>query len=150
MIIDEINTAAKAVGITAVITNSTEKIETQLNRISRIEQFPMMLVSWDMESTLEFDENGFLNNPKTKIVLLLLTKAEDTSKREAEIAAEQMALKYQEFVQKLFGQLVKYQRTRIEPALTDIGYTLVPIHGAGKHSGILGRFTMSSEIVNCK
>lgn len=148
--IKEIEKAAEAVGITAVITNSTEKLETQLNRIMRIESLPAMLISWDMESTLEFDDNGFLNNPKTKIVLLLLTKAEDTEKATAEAAAEEMGFLFQQFVQTLFANLVPYQRTRTEPALTGVGYTLAPLHGAGKHSGILGRFTMSSEVANCK
>ena len=55
----------------AVQKEMTGKIETQLNRITGHEQLPIMLVSWDLETTLTFDEHGFLNNPSTKIVLLL-------------------------------------------------------------------------------
>ena len=75
MTIADIKEAAKESGITAVITNSTERIETQLNKITGIEQLPIMLVSWDLETELTFDDNGFLNNPSTKVVLLLMTKS---------------------------------------------------------------------------
>lgn len=146
--IQDIKLAAEAVGITAVITNSTEKIETQLNRITRIEDLPLMLVSWDMVSSLEFDENGFLLNPKTDVVMLLLDKAEDTRKESAEAKASEIALLFQSFIQNLYSQLSQYQKVQGEDILTGVSYTLVPKHGLGKHSGILGRFTASGQINN--
>jgi len=148
--IADITIAAEAVGITAVVTNSKEKIETQLNRITGIESLPLMLISWDMESTIDFDEHGFLTNPVTNVVALLMDKAQDTSKDEAEATAEAMALLYQSFLVELRKQLIQYQRVQGQDMLSDISYTLVPKHGLGKHSGILGRFTMQSQIVdNC-
>jgi hypothetical protein len=148
--IADITIAAQAVGITAVVTNSREKIETQLNRITGIENLPLMLVSWDMESTIAFDDNGFLTNPVTNVVALLMDKAEDTSKDEAEATAEAMGLLYQRFLIELRKQLIQYQKVQGADILSEISYTLVPKHGLGKHSGILGRFTMQSQIVdNC-
>ena len=96
--IADIKLAAESVGITAVITNSKEKIETQLNRITRIEDLPLMLVSWDLESTIDFNEHGFLTNPITNVVVLLMDKAQDSSKDEAENTSEAMALLYQSFL----------------------------------------------------
>lgn len=146
--IEDIKSAAEDVGITALITNSTEKIETQLNRITGIEDLPIMLVSWDLDVTLSFDTNGFLNNPSVKVICLLMDKAEDTSKEEAEKTAEAMGNLYQQFIQKLYERLVNVQR-QVEPSITEAGYKLVPKHGAGKHSGVLGRFTMKTGISNC-
>lgn len=146
--IDDIRWAAEEVGVTAIITNSTEKIETQLNRITGIEDLPIMLVSWDLVTALSFDQNGFLQNPSTKVVLLLMTKAEDTKKDSAETAAQEMGSLFQMFLQKLYERLIPYQRDAISP-ISGAEYTLVPQHGLGKHSGILGRFTMSSSISNC-
>ena len=146
--IEDIKWAAGEVGITAIITNSTEKIETQLNRITGIEDLPIMLVSWDLITTLEFDQNGFLNNPSTKVVLLLMTKADDTTKEAAERSAELMGELFQMFLQKLYSKLVAYQRDAVPP-ISGAEYTLVPQHGLGKHSGILGRFTMLDQISNC-
>tara|TARA_R110002050_G_scaffold2544_6_gene14653 strand:+ start:1925 stop:2374 length:450 start_codon:yes stop_codon:yes gene_type:complete len=148
--IADIKTAAEAVGITAVITNSKEKIETQLNRITRIEELPLMLVSWDLESTIDFNEHGFLTNPVTNCVVLLMDKADDTSKDEAENTAEEMALLYQSFCKALYSQLVQYQQVQGQEMLTNISYSLAPQYGLGKHSGVLGRFTMQSQSVdNC-
>lgn len=148
--IADIKTAAEAVGITAVITNSKEKIETQLNRITRIEDLPLMLVSWDLESTIDFNEHGFLTNPVTNCVVLLMDKADDTSKEEAENTSEEMALLYQSFCKSLYTQLVQYQQVQGQEMLTNISYSLAPQYGLGKHSGVLGRFTMQSQSVdNC-
>lgn len=147
--IQDIKTAADAVGITAVITNSKEKIETQLNKLTGIEDLPLMLVSWDLSTTLEINEHGFLNNPVTDVVVLLMDKAEDRTKDAAEDTAELMAALYQTFIQKLYSQLVQYQKTEGQEMLSNISYTLVPEHGLGKHSGVMGRFTMQTGIANC-
>lgn len=147
--IADIKTAAEAVGITAVITNSREKIETQLNRITGLEELPIMLISWDLSTSLEINEHGFLNNPITDVTVLLLDKPADTSKDEAEDTAEEMATLYQSFIQKLYDGLIQYQKVEGEQVLDGINYTLVPQHGLSKHSGILGRFTMQTGISNC-
>tara|TARA_R110002020_G_scaffold320599_6_gene536538 strand:+ start:625 stop:1074 length:450 start_codon:yes stop_codon:yes gene_type:complete len=147
--IADIKAAAEASGITAFITNSSQKIETQLNAITRSEDLPIMLVSWDLDATISFDANGFLENPKVKVVALLMTKAENF-KDEAEEAAVEMSIVFQTFLVNLNNSLVKYQLNHNEPAITDAGYKLVPKHGAGKHSGILGRFTMKTGVTNCE
>ena len=129
--IQDIKTAAESVGITAVITNSKERIESQLNRITGVEDLPLMLVSWDLETTITFNEHGDLNNPIT------------------ESTAEGMATLFQQFVKALYSQLIPYQKQIGTEILSDIGFTLAPQHGMGKHSGILGRFSMQTAIANC-
>lgn len=148
--ITDIKTAAEAVGITAVITNSKEKIETQLNRITREENLPLMLVSWDLQSSIAFDQHGFLDNPTTNVVVLLMDKAQDTSKEEAENTAENMALLFQQFLKALYSELIVYQKIQGMDMLSNIEYTLAPSYGMGKHSGVLGRFAMQTGIAdNC-
>lgn len=148
--IADIRLAAEDVGITAVVTNSSEKIESQLNRIVGVENLPIMLVSWDLDTSLTFDSHGRLQNPSTKVVCLLLDKAEDTSKKEMEDTADRMGGLFQSFCQALYNRLVEYQTGDTSSIITDAGYKRVPKHGAGKHSGCLGRFTMSTQIINCK
>ena len=147
--IADLTTAAESVGITAVITNSNEKIETQLNRITGIESLPLMLISWDLETSLEFNEHGYLKNPSTNIVCLLMDKAIDTTKEEGERTAEEMGALYQSFIQALYQILLKYRQGEADEMLSSISYTLAPKHGLGKHSGILGRFTMLTQVSNC-
>ena len=147
--IQDIKTAAESVGLTAVITNSRDKIETQLNRITGVEDLPLMLVSWDLETTISFNEHGDLENPSTKVVVLVMDKASDTSKEEAENTAEDMAALFQKFTKALYDQLIQYQKVIGGEMISDIGYTLAPQHGLGKHSGVLGRFTMQTAIANC-
>ena len=147
--IEDLKLAAEAVGITAVISNSKENIETQLNRITRIEDLPLALISWDLETSITFNEHGDLNNPKTSVVILLMDKAQDTTKDEAEKTAESMATLYQQYMKALYSQLVQYQKEIGVEILSDVGYTLAPMYGLGKHSGVLGRFTMSTQIANC-
>ncbi len=57
--ISEIKQAASAIGITTVITNSNERIESQLNRLTGIEDLPILLISWDIDTDLDFDATGF-------------------------------------------------------------------------------------------
>lgn len=148
--INDIKLAGEEVGITTLITNSNEKIETQLNRITGAEDLPIMLVSWDLDTSLVFDVHGFLENPKTKVVCLLMDKAEDTTKDEMEQTAIKMGGLFQSFCQELYNRLVSVQKKGPSEILTGISYKLVPKHGAGKHSGVMGRFTMSTEVINCK
>jgi hypothetical protein len=147
--IAEIKSAAESVGITAVITNSTEKIEVQLNRITGMEDLPIMLVSWDLDATTSFNDNGFLNNPVIDVVCLLMTKAEDPSKDEAEIASEEMYFLYLKFIQALRDILSPKLINYNDQPITNIGCKLVPKHGLGKHSGVMGRFSMITGITNC-
>jgi len=147
-VISNLKTTCKQVGIEAVISNSKERIETQLNKVTGIQNLPIMLVSWDMESTMEFDDNGFLKNPNTNAVILLMGKATDLTKENMELKAEEMADLFQVFIQKLNANLVKYNREN-GPSVTGINYTLAPMYGSGKHSGVLGRFSMIDKIINC-
>lgn len=148
--IQDIESAGEAVGITTIITNSNERIETQLSRITGFEDLPIMLVSWDLETELTFNSHGFLNNPSTKVVCLLMDKAEDNSKLERESSANRMGALFQSFIQELYNRLTLVQQISQENILTGISYKLVPKHGAGKHSGIMGRFTMETAVSNCK
>lgn len=148
MAISNIKEAAEAVGITAVVSNSREKIETQLNRLTGEEDLPLMLVSWDLETSLEINEHGYLDNPDTSVVVLLMTKAESKEKDDHEKAAEEMGELFQSFVINLNSILVKYNKEN-GPSVFNINFTLVPMHGMGKHSGIIGRFDMINKIVNC-
>jgi hypothetical protein len=140
--------AAEAVGISAIITNSNEKIETQLNRLTREEDLPLILISWDINVSLNFDQHGFLDNPSLDIVALLVTKPETTAKTEAETTAFEMGVLFQKFLIQLRSSLVPVSKIGTEP-VTGASYKLVPVHGAGKHSGILGKFTMIGIIYNC-
>lgn len=146
--ISNIRTAAENVGIEAFISNSREKIETQLNRVTSNGDLPTMLVSWDLETQLNIQSNGFLGNPSTKVVLLLMRKSDTRNKGDHEAAAEEMGLLFQTFVKELNTLLVPFNLSG-EPSLSGISYTLVPMHGAGKHSGVIGTFNMLSEISNC-
>jgi cyclopropane-fatty-acyl-phospholipid synthase len=56
---------------------------------------------------------------------------------------------FQKFTKALYDQLIQYQKVIGGEMISDIGYTLAPQHGLGKHSGVLGRFTMQTAIVNC-
>ena len=146
--IQEIKEAAESVGISAFITNSGERIENQLNRITREEDLPIMLVSWDIDVNLNFDSSGFLENPVASIVALILTKPEDTSKEEAEKSAEEMALLYHAFLKSLNSIQIRYQKQSDQP-ITSASYKMVPQHGAGKHSGVLCRWNMKVKVENC-
>lgn len=135
---------AEEVGINLFITNSKEKIEVQLNRLTREEDLPIMLVSWDIDVALTFS-NGFLNNPTLNITSLLLTKPETLEKGEAEDSADEMALLFQKMIQLLNNNLVIINKSIGDPII-NAGYKMVPIHGHSKHAGVLGRFTMIGPI----
>lgn len=148
--IEDIRAAAEAVGITAVITNSDAKIETQLNRITRHEQLPIMLISWDIVTTLAFNDFGSLKHPSVAITCLLMDKAESNEKELKEAVALKMGVLFTEFVQELYNVIISFQHENETPPISGAQYTLVPSHGAGKHSGILGSFTMKARVQRCK
>ena len=147
--ISEIKKAAEAVGITAIITNSDQKLQTQLNRITDLAELPSMLVSWDLTTSLEFDKNGFLKNPSTPIVCLLMSKADSKEKDVMEAKAEEMGQLYIKFIEQLYSDLIATNRDSTTPVISGAQYQLVPKHGLGQHSGIVGRFTMKTGLDNC-
>lgn len=146
--IQDIKDAADAVGIVAFITNSENKIQTQLNTLTKESDLPILLVSWDIDVTVVFDDNGFLENPTVDIVALLVHKPEDLRKEIQEEMAQAMGYKFQEFLQELHKNLVKFQK-QVGSPIFNASYKLVPKHGAGKHSGVLGRFSMKIAVTNC-
>ena len=147
--IDKIKIAAEKVGITAVVSNATEKLEVQLNRLTKHEDLPLMLVSWDLNMKITFNEHGLLNNPTADVVTLLLDKPEDTTKDEHENTAERMYFLYLDFIQALRNELVEVQVNYGSEPITNAGCDLAPMYGLGKHSGVVGRFTMITGITNC-
>ena len=132
---------AAAVGITTFITNSDEKIETQLNRLTKEEELPIALVSWNITAQVAFNPDGTLANPLAAIVMLVLSKPDDRSKDTHEDVSEQMSSLYIDFLQKLNGDMVIHSRTP-EPAVSGANFKLVPNYGKGKHSGVLGKFNV--------
>lgn len=146
--ITEIKAAAEAVGIQMVVTNSKTKLETQLNSLTRDGDSPIMLISWDITTTLDFDDNQFLRNPTSQITALLVTKSVDLQKVSMEEAAVSMGNLFREFIIKLASDLDPTLRTS-EPSITNCSYQLVPEYGLGKHSGILGRWNMRTALNIC-
>jgi hypothetical protein len=161
--IQEIKDSAAAVGITAVITNSKENLETQLNSlthkdekgdpnnptvITRPTDSPIMLISWDIDTTLTFNANGVLNNPLSAIVCLLMKKASDMKKDTMEDSSVEMGELFQVFIQDLYERLIPASRTTTTP-ITECSYKLVPRYGMGKHSGILARWKMINRLDVC-
>lgn len=141
--------AAKAVGVNAVITDSDSKIETQLRRLTKEEQLPILLISWDIDVSLEFGTNGYLKDPSLAITCLLLSKPEDLTKEEAELLAEKMGVLFKDFLMELY----KLQSVTVktpESTITNASYKLLPRYGIAKHSGVLGKFNvLESYYVKC-
>jgi len=149
-VITIIESTAQEVGITAVVTNSDSSLKTQLNRLKDDADDPMALIAWDLTTSLEFNENGFLKNPTTPVTMLLMTKSDSSEKEEREKSAEAMGDLFTKFIQKLRNNLVQYNLSFSSSGLVKgAGYLLVPKYGLGNHSGIVGRFTMISKISNC-
>lgn len=145
MIIKNLKTAAKAVGINAFITNSTEGIETQLNRLTRQEDLPIMLVSWDLAGDVDFDSNGFIKNPDIAVTCLLLSKPEDKSKDVAEDVAELMSSLFLSFLQTLATIQRPLLRTTEFP-ISKATFQMVPKHGISGHAGALGKFSVKGAL----
>ena len=147
--IEFINASAKACNIQTVITNSDQGIETQLNNLTQTENLPIMLISWDIDVNLSFDENGFLNTPSIPITALLMTKSPTLEKIDMESDAFKMGKFYTQFIQHLFGVLTPLQKGT-DPAITDATYKLLPKYGMGKHSGVMCKWTMRIPFeINC-
>lgn len=143
-----IRDTAEEVGIVAVVLNSEQKLTIQLDGLTRKEDDPIMLISWDITTNLAFDINGFLENPTSNITAILVSKPEDNTRDEHEDVAVAMGELFVTFVRALYTNLIPYQRNA-EPPVTDVSYQLIPRYGSGKHSGILGRWTMKTGVTNC-
>lgn len=151
-VIKLIEQAAEKVGIVAVVTNSDQKLTTQLNRVKSEENEPMALITWDLTTSLSFNSDGNLNNPTTPVTMLLMSKADssDLEKEDREDMAEQMGDLFTQFVIELRKILVPLNYSKSsEEIITNVQYQLVPKYGLAKHSGIIGRFTMISNFKNC-
>ena len=146
--IQNIKDAAKESGISAVFTNSEQKHETQLNSLTREEGAPVMLISWDFDTSLTFDIHGFLENPSVIITALLVGKADTLDKETMEAKSEEMGNLFQVFIQKLYTILVSLQKNLTVP-ITNATYKNVPNHGAGRHSGVLAKWNMRTQVSNC-
>lgn len=141
----DLKTVASNLGITLVIAESDKDINTQLNRIVRIEDLPIMLSSWDLNVNLEFDENGFLKNPTTDVTLLLLSKANTLERSDLEAEAEEMGKLFIQFVKNVKTYLTANTNVKENP-VTGISFTYVPAFGSGKHSGVLGKFKVQMNL----
>ena len=137
--IEQIKAAAESVGIVAVVTNSKDRLETQLNSLTREEDAPLMLVSWDMEASIEFGEHGIIKDPYLSITSLLVQKPEELTKESAEDASEEMAQLFFTFLQTLYINLSPLMRDGEQP-ITQATFQYVPLYGAGKHSGIMAKW----------
>jgi hypothetical protein len=143
--LSEMKIVAEEIGITLLIAESDKAIESQLNRITRVETLPVMLSSWDLNVNLEFDENGFLKNPTVDVTLLLITKAETLEKKDLEFEAEEMGKLFIQFVKNLKDYLTANTNVKESP-ITGIEFTYVPSFGAGKHSGVLGKMRVQQNL----
>ena len=141
----EMKAVAKNIGITLIIAESDKNIESQVNRIMRAETLPVMLSSWDLNVSLEFNENGYLKNPTVDVTLLLLTKAETLGKEDLEFEAEEMGKLFIQFVKNLKDHLTANTNVKENP-ITGISFTYVPSFAASKHSGVLGKFKMQQNL----
>jgi hypothetical protein len=146
--INLIKQSATECGIGTVLTNSEKSIETQLNTLTLAGDIPIMLISWDIDTSLNFDVNGFLENPDSKITALLMTKATDLTKVSMEDASIAMGALFQIFIQNLYLKLIEFQKSN-NPPITNVSYLLVPKHGSGKHSGVLCKWNMKTTISVC-
>jgi len=158
-----IKDSAEAVGIQAVITNSEQNLEVQLNSLThksekgnpstptvetRPTDLPIMLISWDIDTELSFNENSMLDNPLSNIVALLMKKAPSMAKVDLEDSSVEMGQLFQVFIQDLYERLIPLQRTNKAP-ITNCSYKLVPKHGSGKHSGVLCKWKMKTGLDVC-
>lgn len=135
----ELKASASAVGITVVIASSDQDINSQLNRITREENLPVALITWDVSVNLTFDSSGHLQNPDTKITMLVVDKANTTEKQDLENKSDEVANLFIEFIREYKRNLTDTTNVKENP-ITSISYTMVPSFGSGKHSGVLATF----------
>lgn len=147
--IDYIEASAKACNIQSIITDSDSGIETQLNNLTKIEDLPIMLISWDIDVNLNFTSDGLLDTPSIPIVALLMTKSKTKEKKDLQADADRMGDLFAKFIQHLYGVLSPLQKST-EPAITNATYKRLPKYGMGWHSGVMCKFTMKIPIeIDC-
>ena len=143
----DLKAASLEVGFSTIIATSEKNIKDQLNIITRTENLPLALVSWDIEKRIEFDESGFLKNPTTDITMLLVDKAESLEKIELEKTSEEMGDLFIKYIKNLKNYLT--QRTNVKQGpITGISFTHVPKFGAGQHSGVMAKFNVQLNLNN--
>jgi len=132
--------ASLQAGFATHIAQSERDINSQLSRIVREGQLPLALVSWDLNVDLAFNASGHLENPTTKVTMLLVDKALTLDKDDLEAKAEEMGELFIKFIRSYKDYLVTNTNVK-QDAVTGISFTYVPSYGAGKHSGVLATFT---------
>ena len=140
--IQEITEAATEAGIVAIVSDSKTKLVTQLNVLTKKEDSPILLISWDIGTTVEFDSNGFLKAPRAKIVFMLFEKPEKLEKAEYKDSSVEMQGLFYEFIQLLYPKLSKYRRSVDERNISEINTKLIPVQPLSHHSGVNGSFSM--------
>ena len=141
----ELKAAAEEVGFSIIIATSDRNIKDQLNTIVRLESLPLAMVSWDLDINIEFDDNGLMNNPTTKVTLLLIDKAESLEKIDLEEKAYEMGELFTTFIKNAKDYMTTNTNVKEQP-ITNISFTYAPKFGGGQHSGVLAQFTMQLPI----
>lgn len=143
-VIKALKEAAEEVGISLFETNSTENGDTQINKLTRESDLPLMMLSWDMKANVSFDSHGFVNNVQFDTQTILITKAEILTAEKMNEAAQEMGSLYVSFLQALNLNLrkqLKAEDGKLTPVI-NASYVHFPAYGAGKHSGVLGNFSV--------
>ena len=146
--IAQLNEAAELAGIEMVVTNSRQELDVQISKLTRQGETPKMLISWDMDTTITFDSNGFMDNPRVKMTILIMGMAQDNGDQYKLETAELMGEYFKKFVRNLNTILLPFSRSGTIP-VSDVGYKLVPMYGRGQHSGVIGRVTAIAQVDNC-
>ncbi len=141
----DLKAVALATGFTIIIAKSDTTVKDQLNRITKLEELPIALITWELNVNVEFDDGGRLMNPKTQITMLLVDKATDLSKDNMELKAEEVGNLFIKFMRNYRTHLFNNTNVKQNP-ITGISFTYAPSFGAGKHSGILARFTTQMDL----
>lgn len=148
MILETIKNVASSVGITTVVLNSDENIKVQLNRLTSREALPVMLISWELEKLVSFNEDGILQEPIVKVDFLLLDKASNLKDSDNFTVSESMGSLFYTFIQELRNVVFQSSRTPEQP-ITNISYRLQIKLDTHNHSGILGHFDIVENLDVC-
>lgn len=146
--IDKIKTACSNVGVEAVILNSDRGISAQLNSLTKDMDLPIMLLSWDIESVISFDENGNLTTPVASLTVLLLKKPYELTRGEFIDCSEEMQNTFFNFLKVLRPLLIGEMRSMSDEPIFNIKTKLVPSYGTSKHSGVMASFNMLGDSVS--
>ena len=114
----------------------------------RNEELPIALVNWDLQTDINFDSDGFLDNPSTNVTMLLMDKSETRDYSDMIDKSEEIGDLFVQFIQVLNNALRQFNR-KGENAVSGANYTIVPKHGAGYHSGVIATFNLKTPIRRC-